>query len=59
MEKEENQNNTPSDENQNLGKDTKKPEEISAEENKKETHQETKEPTAEEKIAELDRKSVV
>ena len=56
MEKEENQNNTPSDENQNLGKDTEKPEEISAEENKKETHQETKEPTAEEKIAELEDK---
>ena len=60
MEKEENQNNTPSNENQNLGKDTEKPEETSAEENKKETHQETKEeikePTPEEKIAELEDK---
>ena len=60
MEKEENQNNTPSNENQNLEKDTEKPEESSAEENKQETHQETKEeikePTPEEKIAELEDK---
>ena len=60
MEKEENQNNTPTDENQNLEKDTEKPEESSAEENKQETHQETKEeikePTPEEKIAELEDK---
>ena len=60
MEKEENQNNTPSNENQNLEKDTEKPEENSVEENKQETHQETKEeikePTPEEKIAELEDK---
>ena len=60
MEKEENQNNNPTDENQNLNKETEKPEESSAEENKQETHQETKEeikePTPEEKIAELEDK---
>jgi molecular chaperone GrpE len=60
MEKEENQNNTPTDENQNLGKETEKPEESSAEENKQETNQETKEeikePTPDEKIAELEDK---
>ena len=60
MEKEENQNNTPTDENQNLEKETEQPEESSAEENKQETHQETKEeikePTPEEKIAELEDK---
>ena len=60
MEKEENQNNNPTDENQNLDKETKKPEESSAEENKQETNQETKEeikePTPEEKIAELEDK---
>ena len=60
MEKEENQNNTPTDENQNLGKETEKPEESSAEENKQETSQETKEeikePTPDEKIAELEDK---
>ncbi len=60
MEKEENQNNTPTDENQNLGKETEKPEESSAEENKQETSQETKEEikeqTSEEKIAELEDK---
>ncbi len=60
MEKEENQNNTPSDENQNLERETGKPEESSAEENKQETNQETKEeikePTPEEKIAELEDK---
>jgi molecular chaperone GrpE len=60
MEKEENQNNNPTDENQNLNKETEKPEESSAEENKQETNQETKkeskEPTPEEKIAELEDK---
>ena len=60
MEKEENQNNTPTNENQNLEKDTEKPEESLTEENKQETHQETKEeikePTPEEKIAELEDK---
>ena len=63
MEKEENQNNTPKDENQNLEKETEKPEESSAEENKQETNQATqetkeeiKEPTPEEKIAELEDK---
>ena len=60
MEKEENQNNTPADENQNLEKETEKPEESSANENKQETPQETKEEieesTPEEKIAELEDK---
>ena len=60
MEKEENQNNTPTDKNQNLEKETEKPEESSAEENKQETSQETKEeikePTPDEKIAELEDK---
>ena len=60
MEKEENQNNNPTDENQNLDKETAKPEESSVEENKQETNQETKEeikePTPEEKIAELEDK---
>ena len=60
MEKEENQNNNPTDENQNLDKETEKSEESSAEESKQETNQETKEeikePTPEEKIAELEDK---
>ncbi len=60
MEKEENQNNTQTDENQNLEKETEKAEESSAEENKQETSQETKEeikePTPEEKISELEDK---
>ena len=60
MEKEENQNNTPTDEDQNLEKETEKPEESSAEEKKQEirqeTEEETKEPTPEEKIAELEDK---
>ena len=59
MEKEENQNNTPTDENQNLEKETEKPEESSAAENKQETQEtkeEIKEPTPEEKIAELEDK---
>ena len=60
MEKEENQNNNPTDENQNLDKETEKPDESSAEENKQDTNQETKEeikePTPDEKIAELEDK---
>ena len=60
MEKEENQNNTPTNENQNLEKDREKPEESLTEENKQEIHQENKEeikePTPEEKIAELEDK---
>ena len=60
MEKEENQNNTQTDENQNLEKETEKPEENSEDGNKQETTQETKEeikePTPEEKIAELEDK---
>ncbi len=60
MEKEENQNKTQTDENQNLEKETEKPEENSVDENKQETPQETKEeikePTPEEKIAELEDK---
>ena len=59
MEKEENQNNTPTEENQNLEKETEKPEESSAAENKQETQEtkeEIKEPTPEEKIAELEDK---
>ena len=59
MEKEENQNNNPTDENQNLNKETEKPEESSAAENKQETHvtkEEIKEPTPEEKIGELEDK---
>ena len=59
MEKEENKNNSPTDENQNLEKETEKPEESSAAENKQETQEtteEVKEPTPEEKIAELEDK---
>ncbi len=56
MEKEENQNNTSTDENQNLEKETEKPEESSAAENKQKTQEEIKEPTPEEKIAELEDK---
>ena len=60
MEKEENHNNNPTDENQNLDKETENHEESSAEENKQETSQETKEEikelTPEEKIAELEDK---
>ena len=59
MEKEENQNNNPTDENQNLEKETEKPEESSPAENKQETQEtkeEIKEPTPEEKIAELEDK---
>ena len=60
MEKEENQNNTATDQNQNLEKETEKPEVNPSEQNKQETHQETKkeikEPTPEEKISELEDK---
>ena len=60
MEKEENQINTQTDKNQNLEKETEKPEESSGGENKQKTPQETKEeikePTPEEKIAELEDK---
>ena len=60
MEKEENQSKTQTNENQNLGKETEKPEENSGDENKQETPQESKEeikePTPEEKIAELEDK---
>ena len=64
MEKEENQNSTSSDKNQGIVKETDKPEESLAEENKQETDQKTdkepkeeiKEPTPEEKIAELEDK---
>ncbi len=59
MEKEENQNNTPTDKNKNLEKETEKPEESSVGENKQETQEtkeEIKEPTPEEKIAELEDK---
>ncbi len=60
MEKEENQNNTSADQNQDIAKETEKPKENLVEGNKKETDQETKEeikePTPEEKIAELEDK---
>ena len=60
MEKEENQNNTFTDQNQETLKEKEKPKENLAEENKQETDQETKEevkePTPEEKIAELEDK---
>jgi molecular chaperone GrpE len=60
MEKEKNPNNTSADQNQDVAKETDKPEENSVEEIKKETEQETKEeikePTPEEKIAELEDK---
>ena len=60
MEKEENQNSTSSDHNQDIPKETEKPEESSAEENKQEKDQEPKEEikeqTPEEKIVELEDK---
>ena len=60
MEKEENQNNPSMDQNHDTLKETAKPEENLAEENKQETNQEPKEeikePTPEEKIAELEDK---
>ena len=52
MEKEENQNNTSAEQNQDAVKETEKPEENLSEENK----EEIKEPTPEEKIAELEDK---
>ena len=60
MEKEENQNSTSADQNQGAVKENDKPEENLVEENKQETDQEhkeeIKEPTPEEKIAELEDK---
>ena len=60
MEKEENHNSTSVDQNQDTGNETDKPEENLDEENKQETDQEPKEkikePTPEEKIAELEDK---
>ena len=60
MEKEENQNSTSSEQNQDIAKETEKPEKTLAEENKKETEQEPKEeikePTPEERITELEDK---
>ncbi len=71
MEKEENQNSTPSDQNQDIAKESKKPEENSAKENNEEKDQEPKEeiqekdqepkeeikePTSEERITELEDK---
>ena len=60
MEKEENQNSSASDQNQDTLKETEKPEENLPEENKQRADQETKEefkePTPEEKIAELEDK---
>ena len=60
MEKEENQNSSSADQNQDIVKETKKPEENLVEENGQETEQEAteeiKEPTPEEKIADLEDK---
>ena len=60
MKKEENQNSTTADQNQDKVKETEKPEDILAEENKQETKDKTKEEikelTPEEKIAELEDK---
>ena len=60
MEKEENQNNTSADQNQDTVKENDKPQENLAEENKQEIEQEAKkeikEPTPEEKVAELEDK---
>jgi len=56
MEKEENQNNTSIDQNQDTVKETEKPDEKLDTENKQEKERETKEPTPEEKIAELEDK---
>ena len=60
MEKEENQNSTPADQNQDTIKENEKPEENLVEENKQgseqEPKEEVKEPTPEEKIAELEDK---
>ena len=60
MEKEENQNSTSSDQNQDIPKETEKPQDSLAEENNQETipepKEEIKELTPEEKIAELEDK---
>ena len=56
MENEEIQNNNSSDQNGDTVKENEKPEENLAEENKQEIEQEAKEPTPEEKIAELEDK---
>ena len=60
MEKEENQNSTSADQSQDILKETEKPEENLAKENKQETNEEPKEeikePTPEEKITELEDK---
>jgi molecular chaperone GrpE len=60
MEKEENQNNTTTDQNQHIEKESEKPEEKLAEESNQEIDQENKEdvkePTPEEKISELEDK---
>ena len=56
MEKEENQNSTSVNQDQETVKETEKPEENLTEINKQETDQEIKEPTPEEKIAELEDK---
>ena len=56
MEKEENHNKTAMDQNQNIEKETDESEENLVEENKQELNQEIKEPTPEEKIAELEDK---
>ena len=56
MEKEEIQNNTSADQNEDTVKENEKPEENLAEENKQETQEEIKEPTPDEKIAELEDK---
>ena len=56
MEKEENHNKTAMDQNRNIEKETDESEENLVEENKQELNQEIKEPTPEEKIAELEDK---
>ncbi len=60
MEKEENQNNSSTNQNQDKVKETEKPEENSAKENEQKTEQDpkekNKEPTPEEKIAEMEDK---
>jgi len=56
MEKKENQNISPNNQNEDSLKEAKKPEESSAHENNQETEQEIKEPTLEEKVIELEDK---
>ena len=56
MEKKENQNINPNNQNEDSLKEAKKPEESSAHENNQETEQEIKEPTLEEKVIELEDK---